>query len=563
MGIMSDLTFDPPGPGTWRLNDLHYPRPVTRYKRDLPSSLTTEGAKRGQSKYGFLADIEVEFVNGFQYLSNQPVDGMPASESLPVTVEEIPSTPKTEFQRRVQNAQETFETRRWRKDLDRWDEEWKPDIQETNRKLQTVSPADLDDEDLLDHLEACREAVIEHGGLIFRILPCAWVPQGDFLAFLREHTDKSPAEVVPLFAGASPDSQGAVDELQTLASAVEASADARELVFSDEEDRRIINQLMALGDGVGESTEEWLGVVGFRTISGFDLDAQYALERPATLVTTLRSAIEKDLGAQRDQDKPDELDAIRQAVPPNLRDTFDERYEEARLTYRVQDERALLGSATNGLLRRALMEAGRRLADRGGLRDPEHVVDMCHEEIVSALRGESAPSAAEVASHVRYRQNHEATDAPAQLGSDQSSLPDLESLPEPAARVMQAFAARRWADDAATEPGVSEADIITGHGVSQGTVEGPARLVSGPEDFDRIQDGDILVAEITSPTFNIVLPMVGGVVTDTGGMLSHPAIVAREFDVPGVVGCEDATDRITDGDHIIVDGEEGTVRFLS
>lgn len=88
-------------------------------------------------------------------------------------------------------------------------------------------------------------------------------------------------------------------------------------------------------------------------------------------------------------------------------------------------------------------------------------------------------------------------------------------------------------------------------------------MISYPEDFSEIQDREILVAEMTTPAFNVVLPVLGAVVTDKGGMLSHPAIVAREFDIPGVVGCDNATDRIQTADRIIFDGDEGTVRFAN
>lgn len=125
---------------------------------------------------------------------------------------------------------------------------------------------------------------------------------------------------------------------------------------------------------------------------------------------------------------------------------------------------------------------------------------------------------------------------------------------------MRAVAEFGWVNN--SESGSSSgADRIQGIAASPGTFEGRARLVSGPEDFSAIQDGEVLVAETTTPAFNVVLPMVGAVVTDQGGMLSHPAIVSREFGIPSVVACENATDRIQVGDQILVDGEEGDVRF--
>jgi phosphoenolpyruvate synthase/pyruvate phosphate dikinase len=75
----------------------------------------------------------------------------------------------------------------------------------------------------------------------------------------------------------------------------------------------------------------------------------------------------------------------------------------------------------------------------------------------------------------------------------------------------------------------------------------------------RVQEGDVLVTVATSPAFNVVLPLVGAIVTDRGGMLSHAAIVAREYGVPAVVGSGDATRRIPDGARVRVDGDAGEV----
>jgi pyruvate,water dikinase len=83
--------------------------------------------------------------------------------------------------------------------------------------------------------------------------------------------------------------------------------------------------------------------------------------------------------------------------------------------------------------------------------------------------------------------------------------------------------------------------------------------VSSRADFDRILKGDVLVTESTTEAFNILLPLLGGIVTDSGGLLSHAAIVAREYGIPGVVGTRDATDRIDDGTMVRVDGDAGEV----
>jgi len=92
--------------------------------------------------------------------------------------------------------------------------------------------------------------------------------------------------------------------------------------------------------------------------------------------------------------------------------------------------------------------------------------------------------------------------------------------------------------------------------------EGPARRVSDPAEFSRIVQGDVLVTEATTEAFNILLPLLGAIVTDSGGLLSHSAIVAREYGIPGVVGTREATARIADGARLRVDGDAGEVTLL-
>ena len=107
-----------------------------------------------------------------------------------------------------------------------------------------------------------------------------------------------------------------------------------------------------------------------------------------------------------------------------------------------------------------------------------------------------------------------------------------------------------------------EEAVLFGLAASKGVYEGNARRVSGPSEFGRIVKGDILVTESTTEAFNILLPLLGGIVTDNGGLLSHAAIVSREYGIPGVVGTREATERITDGMRIRVDGDAGEVTLL-
>jgi pyruvate,water dikinase len=105
-------------------------------------------------------------------------------------------------------------------------------------------------------------------------------------------------------------------------------------------------------------------------------------------------------------------------------------------------------------------------------------------------------------------------------------------------------------------------DELTGVGASAGVARGPARVALGPEDFARVQPGDIVVCPASNPSWVPVFAIAGGLVTNTGGVLAHAAVVAREFGLPAVVGVTGATTSIADGREIEIDGTAGTVRLL-
>jgi len=103
---------------------------------------------------------------------------------------------------------------------------------------------------------------------------------------------------------------------------------------------------------------------------------------------------------------------------------------------------------------------------------------------------------------------------------------------------------------------------VKGFAASSGVVEGPARIVKSAEEISRLQKGDILVCQITNPTWAPIFQKIAGAVSDIGGSMSHAAIVAREYGLPAVVGTGTATSRIKDGQRVRVDGGRGIVTIL-
>jgi pyruvate,water dikinase len=103
---------------------------------------------------------------------------------------------------------------------------------------------------------------------------------------------------------------------------------------------------------------------------------------------------------------------------------------------------------------------------------------------------------------------------------------------------------------------------LRGLGASAGVVEGTARVVDSPEQFDQVQKGELLICKMTSPAWVVLFTKIAGLVTDSGGALSHPAVVSREFGIPAVVGTRTATQTIKTGQRLRVDGAAGTVEVL-
>jgi phosphohistidine swiveling domain-containing protein len=103
---------------------------------------------------------------------------------------------------------------------------------------------------------------------------------------------------------------------------------------------------------------------------------------------------------------------------------------------------------------------------------------------------------------------------------------------------------------------------VRGLAASAGVIEGTARIVTSPDEFDLVKQGDIMVCIMTNPAWVVVFSKISGIVTDAGGVLAHSAVVAREFMIPAVVGTGSATKEINNGDRIRVDGDQGLVSIL-
>ena len=556
--------FDAPGPGPWEAESVHFPRPMTQFAAEAFTRGFPRGFAEGAASYGLLlSHFKPALVNGFLY--QQPVAyGAPegAMGPPPKPIVWLLTRLHPKLRARIAVCREAFASQLWRRDLERWDTVDRPAAERAHRAFQALEPALLDDAQLLLHLREIRDHVEAMVYLHHRYTVSAAIATGDYLAHTCSWTGCTSGEALSLLKGSSPISNGvAASELLALGQAVQASS-AAQSVLEGRDAARVLTELSALPDPIADKLQAYLEVVRFRSV-GYDLCDKLCGEMPELLVRAIRAASDSGNAARARDEQGQKQRALEARVPAEQRAAFDMLLSEARWMNRLRDERGVYSDGWGtGLARRAVLEAGRRLVERQRLADAEHAVDVRLEELAALFGGGSAPSREEVQERVRWRQTKTVADIPPFLNAMPAGPPSPDLLPPAArrgARAIEAVLSNLFKESDRS----SSAQVVRGLSVNTGVYEGRARLVLDASDFAKIERGDVLVTRATSPYFNVVLPLLGALVTDRGGQLCHAAIVAREYGIPGIVGTKIATVTIADGARVRVDGTSGEVTLLS
>jgi pyruvate,water dikinase len=388
----------------------------------------------------------------------------------------------------------------------------------------------------------------------------AILPVGDFMAHVGAWTDAPIGDFLALMRGSAPESAGSFPEIDRLAEEIRNSPDAREILASGQAGADILECLRNEPSSLGEATRDYLGVVGDRLLNSLDTGEPSAIEVPDALVARIRMAVEQRAHQEADVSEA-EVSRLREKIPSQYHAQFDELLDEVRLMSRLRDERGFYSDVwAGGVMRRALLSAGARLVEEGRIETAAHLVEANYEEIQALLGRTGGPSAIELSERAMYRRKHRVDNVPAQLGDPASPPPPMDGLPPHVIRVMTALGTAIQSLEAGAE-GNRDSTVVKGIGASPGTYSGIARVIDGPDDLRRLERGDVLVAAATTDSFNIVLPLLGAIVTNAGGLLSHAAIVGREYGIPSVVGTRNATALIADGTRVTVDGTTGEVRI--
>lgn len=232
---------------------------------------------------------------------------------------------------------------------------------------------------------------------------------------------------------------------------------------------------------------------------------------------------------------------------PRLVRRFERLLAFARRYAHIREEEA--GWFTLGwpLLRRAVLRLGAELRQRGAIHKEEDIFFLVRAEVEAALSDHARDYSAVVAPRRREWERQRQLTPPLEIGNPLG------------ARLL----ASAVDDMRVPMPGGDGPDVVKGMPASPGRASGPARVIRGPDDFDRFQAGEVLVAQVTAPAWTPLFERAVAVVTDGGSLAAHASLVAREYGIPAVVGTGVATTRLRDGQIVEVDGNSGVVAIRS
>jgi pyruvate,water dikinase len=563
-GTLPDTTIPVPvevPAGYWRRERTHCPKPMSPFFRG-GLALVTQTLGYAFSELGALADtLEYREIGGWVYTRMVPLGG----------VEEQPPSPEL-LRARAERALETVRSDRYVDYIDLWPQ-WRSEYIAGVTRLRDVDLVSLDDKRLAEHLGKIFEFSIGAWNFHFLLHGIGALMLADLAFTCRDLLGWDDAQALALLAGLSTASSEPADVLAGLTATAADRPTVRRFIEDGETD---VSLLWDIDPEFAARFCAYQEQFGFRSIR-YEVADPSMLETPdrtlRLIADQLRSGYDP---AARAAAVAERREAVRAEARAQLaghseadRARFERALDRAHRWYPAREDYApMTFSEQVALIRRVALDMGRRLAESSLIDDPDDVFWLEGEEAGLALAGRAGGTASDCRDLVRRRRAErawvEAHPGPDSYG-ESHPLPGLDELPPEARFVTEALIwlferAGHYVNSPRLQP---EGRRLTGIPGSDGTYTGPARVLMGEADFGKLEPGDVLVCPITSPAWSVLFPNVGALVTDAGSVLSHSAIIAREFAIPAVVATGNATSLLRDGQLLTVDGTTGSVEVLA
>lgn len=554
-----------PPPGYWVREASHAPRPWSPLASSLGYEARNAALRDAMTEFGLLIEaIEFAEIGGWEYMRLVPLGGKdrpaPPSWLMPLLFRAVPM-----LRRRVRRSVQVVRTDVAGGLINRWYEEWRPWLSARTAELRRVDVDLLADAELAAHWDAVVDHLQEGARIHFTVHGATCFPLARLVFTAEELLGWDEATTLRLLAGLSDMSTEPCRRLQPLADAVVADPGKRMVLA--EGGPGTLERLQSLDQEFAAAFGAYLEEFGMLALS-YDPATPSLAERPELALGLLAdqvvrgfdaAALEVDRSDGRTAALAEATERLAQASDHN-RERWERALEGATRAYPVREDNEFFTmSGPTALVRHVALAVGRRLQSRGQIDAAHDVFFLRHGELTQAIT-DGGP----LHELVRLREGErawvEANPGPASYGTDPGGPPSLDALPAEARfanRAVLWYVGRIMEADAVAHD--HDHGQVEGIAAAPGRYAGPARLVRGPDEFDRIRAGDVLVCPMTSPVWSVLFASIGALVTDAGGILSHPAIIAREYGIPAVVATTTGTERIRDGQVVTVDGTRGVV----
>jgi rifampicin phosphotransferase len=536
-----------PGPdqieGFWAFDKMHAPRPITPLASDLIVMTLATGFTNAHTELDAPTAVTNKMVNYYYYASFHPL----------VDLDELAAR-KEKYEASLATKVPPIGRK--------WTEEWQPAIEAAHRYERSLDYTTFTDAQLLAKLDELEQRMIDqwtvHGRINFVLVSSA--KYCDYYDALMEPAD--PTESYQSIQGWETQSLAAARGLWSLSRLVRASKELTALFDAyppDDLAARLPDS--EIGREFLGRLDDYLEDFGWRSDAVYDIADVTWRENPAIPLGALNSYRTLD-----DNADPDVLHersvATRQALlakaraklaaDPGKLAEFEELYEIARYSNPVTENHAFwIDQMGIAVIRRFALEIGRRRAERGQ-------IDAA-ADVFMLYRNEIAPT---VSDGTDRREITRIRRTELDAWSKVSPPPVLGTPPPPEYDPFMDAVTVRLLGITPPSDAPQDPDVLKGVAGAPGVVRGRVRVVKSLGEASVLDDGDIMVCEMTLPPWVPLFSIVGGVVADTGGVLSHCAIVAREFELPAVVGTMFGTSFLQDGMLVEVDGSSGTVTIL-
>ena len=469
----------------------------------------------------------------------------------------IPPEKMPEAEAKAMPAVQAAAGRAW----SRWESEWLPELNRGWDDWSSRNLADASDAELVAHARWFEDWYLRIWSIHFELLPPVMAATSIFSdLYVQALPGKSQLAAFKLLQGSDSKSLEAGRELWLLARSAAADPELKALIDrTSAADLWSALNTSAAGSALRSALKTYLAMYGRRSDNVQDVSTPSWIENPAPAMANLKQYVNdpndpRDLmtakGKERDEAVAEARAALKNA-PPEVSGMFEALLPVAQAFGRVQEDHNFwIDQRGTYEARQLAMEFGRRLAGRGVLPNAKDIFMLDLDEAMAAVQGDVTGIASRVVERQAEMERWANVQPPPQVGMDYGPPP-----PNPIARAIGRF----FGEPPSTAPTTTE---IHGNVGSPGKVTGTARIIMDISDGWRLEQDEILVAPTTAPPWTPLFATAAAVVTEAGGVLSHCAIVAREYGIPAVVGALGATKLIKDGAQIEVDGDAGTIRLL-